>query len=383
MGVYEKPGSPYWWMLLEGHGATRANGTHTPKRESTGIRRDAPSAATRKDLRSEAEQVYHARMVQLARGRVGLPVDTGRTFTDQARWFATHHTAKRKSQTSVDRETDIIARLVDHFGSTPLRDIRPARWQEYETTRMNGGVALNTVGRELAVMKSILVSAVGDHLEVSPLAHVQRKSTKVPPKRTITAADEKRLIIALSPGKVRGGTFGADDELLDLYLLGVGTLLRQQNLIDLQRQQFHAGRLVVVTKTGPHAIALDGPTTLQRRCLAILKRRMPTTPQGYFFPKWQARFARYRNAANAKFLQTFRRACRRAGIPWGLKNHGVVWHTATRASGATRMIREHGVDVRTVQLLGGWRSLDQMAEYLGIDLGSVSAAAAKGKRKTA
>jgi hypothetical protein len=31
-------------------------------------------------------------------------------------------------------------------------------------------------------------------------------------------------------------------------------------------------------------------------------------------------------------------------------------------------LREHAVDIRTVQLLGGWRSLDQMAEYLGMDL---------------
>ena len=32
------------------------------------------------------------------------------------------------------------------------------------------------------------------------------------------------------------------------------------------------------------------------------------------------------------------------------------------------MIREFGLDVRTVQLMGPWRSLDQMAEYLGLDL---------------
>jgi hypothetical protein len=32
------------------------------------------------------------------------------------------------------------------------------------------------------------------------------------------------------------------------------------------------------------------------------------------------------------------------------------------------MIREYGIDVRTVQLIGGWKSLDQMAEYLGLAL---------------
>ena len=38
----------------------------------------------------------------------------------------------------------------------------------------------------------------------------------------------------------------------------------------------------------------------------------------------------------------------------------MVWHTLTRASGATRLLRDYKKDVRTVQLLGGWSPLDQM-----------------------
>jgi hypothetical protein len=67
----------------------------------------------------------------------------------------------------------------------------------------------------------------------------------------------------------------------------------------------------------------------------------------------------------------------------GLNNHGVVWHTATRASGATRMLRDYGIDVRTVQLIGGWSSLDQMAQYLGIDAGMAVAQSKSRKRQTA
>jgi integrase len=369
MAVYVRQDSPFYWMTLEGHA----------RKESTGIRHDAASAAVRKALRDQAEQVYHARMVQLARARVGLPVDTGVTFSEFRKWYDQHKATRHRA---ADRTRRILDALEAHFGPTILSDIKPARWTEYESTRLKAGLNPNTIGRELATMKAFLNAAVGQHLEVNPLVHVKRTTKKLPPKRTITAAEEKRLLEALAPGKIRGGTYG-DDEMLDLYVLGVGTLLRQVNLISLQRKHVQGSRLVVETKTGPHAVSLDGPTPLQRRCLAILKRRMPKTHAGYFFPKWQARFSKYRDAANAKFLTKFRRACARADIPWGLNNHGVVWHTATRASGATRMLRDYGIDVRTVQLIGGWSSLDQMAQYLGIEAGMSAAQAKPRKRQTA
>lgn len=368
MGLYEKANSPFWWMTLEGHGR---------RRESTGIRRDASSPAVRKALRAQAEEVYHARMVQLARAKVGLPIDTGETFAAFRRWYDEHHASKHRS---AGRTRAILERLAAHFDSTLLVDIKPAPWTEYESVRLKAGVSPNTIGRELATMKAVLNAAVGQHLEVNPLVHVKRRTVKIPPKRTITAAEEKRLLEALADGTHRGGTYG-DDEMRDLYLLGVGTLLRQMNLITLQRKHVHGSRIVVETKTGPHAVSLDGPTLLQRRCLAIIKRRLPKTHSGYLFPRWQARFAKDRNAGNAKFLQGFRRACTRAGIPWGLRNHGVVWHTATRASGATRLLRDYGVDVRTVQLIGGWSSLDQMAQYLGIDAAMTMQAPTR-KRRT-
>jgi len=359
MGLFERDDSPFWHMLLEGTGR---------KKESTGIRRDASSAKIRKANRAQAEEIYHARMTQLARERVGLPIESNETFLAFSKWYEEHHINKHGAKA---RELVIVAKLRDHFGAMRLADVRPGRWKEYETKRLEDGVSITTIGRELALMKGILNAAVGEHLEVNPLANVKRKSPKQPAKRTLTKADEQRLLEQLH-----------DDELRDLYLVGVGTLLRQMNLVMLQRKHHRGDRLVVETKTGPHQVSLVEPTILQRRAAMTLKRRLPKTHDGYFFPKWQARFARDRNGANAKFLQSFRRACRRADVPWGLKNQGVVWHTATRASGATRLLREHGVDIRTVQLIGGWRSLDQMAEYLGVDLsrGSLPTIVASGNR---
>lgn len=360
MGLYRH--GRFWWMYLEGTGR---------RRESTGIRCDACSPQTRKENEGHAESIYHARMTQLARQRVGLPIDTGRTFREQAAWYEEHHTSKRAA-TSRSRETHILTRLRAHFGARALTEIKPARWTEYETVRLAEGVSRNTVGRELSVMKQVLVSAVGEHLDVSPLAHVKRRTVALPAKYTLTAADERRLLKELH-----------DDEIRDLYLVGVGTLLRQMNLVTLQRCQHYGARIVVQTKTGPHQVPLTGPTVLQERAATVLRRRMPKTGDGYFFPRWQARFAKGRDGANAWLLKIVRRAATRAGLRWGLTHHGVVWHTMTRATGATRMLRDYRIDVRTVQLVGGWRSLDQMASYLGVDLSHLGMPAARLPRRAA
>jgi integrase len=347
MGLFKRTDSPFWWMLLEGTGR---------KKENTRIRHDGSSATLRKQQEAQAEEIYHARMTQLAKGRVGLPIASAETFKTWSTWYEKHHTNKHRGKL---RELVMLEHLRDHFNAYRLSDIRPARWKEYETARLKA-VAINTVGRELALMKSILTAAVGEHLEVSPLVHVKRKTERLPAKRTLSADDCTRLLEQLH-----------DQELHDLFVVGLGTLLRQETLVNLRRQHHQGSRLVVQTKTGPHQIALEGPTELQTAAAEVLVARMPKG-NGYFFPTWRARFSKPdpKQHARGYLAKIFSRACKRAGIPWGLRAGGVVWHTATRASGATRMLREFGIDIRTVQLLGPWRSLDQMAEYLGLDLGA-------------
>lgn len=358
MSVYERKDSPFYWMYLEGSGQ---------QQRSTGIRCDATAPAVRKANRAAADAIYHAAMTALAKGRAGLPIDSKETFQTFSDWYEAHKISKHKGK---DRERTILeVHLRPYFGAMLLGDIRPRVWIEYETKRLKDGIVQNTVGRELALMKSILESAVGEYLELNPLGGVKRKTTKILPKRTITADEEKRLLKEIT-----------DPEIRDLYLVGVGTLLRQQNLVDLRRNQWRNGELVTMTKTGPHAIDLSGPTDLQRRVALVLANRMPSRPDGFFFPIWQARFAKRdksenQRAGNSKFLQAIRRACKRANIPWGLEQQGLVWHTLTRASGATRLMREHGIDIATVQHLGNWTSLDQMSAYLGLDLTKIAAAA--------
>jgi integrase len=283
-------------------------------------------------------------------------------FDQQADWYEGHVMAQHKG---AHQEGWKLRPLRRFFGDLPLDQVTPQRWQEYVTQRtLRDGVSKNTVGRELVIIKAVLQTAVGEALEYNPLATVKRTHVPLTAKRTVTAREEKALLAALKAG---------DAELHDLYVVAVGTLIRQRTLADLRRGAHRGDRLEVDGKAGPYTVPLTGPTELQRRAAHVLQRRMPKTADGYFFPKWHATFARYDNQAEKNrggwlLRRAFSKATAQAGLPWGLKRDGINWHTATRASGATRMLREYKVDIRTIQLLGNWSSLDQLSEYLGIDL---------------
>lgn len=341
-------------MLLERPG-------QKPVRISTKILVQASSKAQTTENRRLAEAAYDALMGDLARQRFKLPSTAPpRTFHQQATWYLQHKTPTHRG---ADRERRRIAQLAFHFAYTALEDISPTRWTEYAAKRLTkDGVSVNTVGNELTVMKAILTSAVPEWLEANPLATVKRKKDKLPAKRTIARDEEPAFLRALAR---------ADREIHDMYLVGVGTLLRQENLLTLRRRDHRGDRLALITKTGPHQIPLTGPTPLQRRAATVLKKRMPRVSDGYFFPVWQDHFAQFADQGHARvqFLRIVRRAAEAAGLPWGIRQGGIVWHTATRATGATRMLRDYKVDVRTVQMVGGWTSLDQMMEYLGLDRG--------------
>lgn len=351
MGLFTRPDSPWFWAYLEG----------TRKKERIAIRCDVADPDIRKTNRAAAEAIYHARMTQIAKQRVGLPMSRPRTFHEQAEWFDTHVISTHDSHRA---ERSILSALRAEFGALQLTEFRHNRLKEYEAALVNKGRKRSTITRHLNIAKAVVSSAVGEYLDASPLAGYRHRRAKFAPKRIVEAAEEPALLTEL---KAR------DLELHDLYVVGVGTLLRQENLVTLKRSQVRGERLVADTKTGPHVVRLDGPTLLQTRARDILTARWPRANHDPFFPTWATVFASHEPAtANAKLLRIFRRAVAAAGLPWGLDHDGIVWHTATRATGATRLVRDFGIDLRTVQRMGPWASLDQMAEYLGISFGNDS-----------
>jgi hypothetical protein len=339
MGLYSRDESKYWWMALERPGQKAI-------RRSTKILVAATTPQQTKENRRLAEIAYHEAMANLAKLRLDLPdARAGVTVAEQAKWYAAHHVARHRGKA---RETVILAHLVRVLGTLDLRLIDRTTAQEYQTQRMGEGVGAATVNREMTVLKSLLNAAVPRLLRASPLAGFPRLRATVERKRMVRAEEERKLIKALT-GETR-----------DLYILAVDTLQRQQNVAHLQRRECRDGYLALEdSKTGPYTVPLS------TRAAALVAARLKAA-KPYLFPDWHRRFTESQPQASVELNRELRVAAEAAGIPTDGSDGRFSWHTATRATGATRMIAA-GVNPRTVQMIGNWRSFDQMAQYLELD----------------
>jgi len=351
MGVYLRQDSPFYWMLLERPG-------QKPLCESTAIPRRAYSAEIRKQNRQDAEDVYATRMADLARDRHDLPVHDATTigFTAYAAWYDTHKIATHRG---ADREREILAHLIGFFRQQDLAEIDRPRVAEYMTWRSGRKVrgqriAPPTINREVALLKTMLKVAVPTYLKASPIAGMPLLRTVKKRKRMMAREEEARLLAQLRP---------ADRA---LYVVAVDTLIRLSNVLNLRRAEYCGTHLALEdSKTGPYEVPLS---TRARAALDAL----PETGE-YFFPhRRTAKTARDRRGVIRRLLQ---RACEKCDppIPYGRAVTGITFHTATRATGATRMLQA-GHDPKTVQTIGNWQSFEQMGEYLQTDFARMQAA---------
>lgn len=341
MSVYVRRDSRFYWVLLER--------PHLPPiKATTKIPRDAPDAMSRKLLRQQAEAVYIARMADLARARYDLPPliePAAMLFHTYADWYQIHHVTKHRG---AERERYALAHLKRFIGpNVPLSSVSAALVSEYETARVGAGVKPRTVNREVAVLKALLRSAVPLYLKASPLAGRRHLRTIAPTKRVLSPDEETRLLAELRP---RDRAF---------YIVAVDTLMRLSNVVNLQWSHVKRHHIELDdSKTGPYSVPLSDRA---KAALDELKKDGP-----YCFPhRRRAKKARDVRGAIRRLLE---RACQRCDppIPYGRAAAGITFHTATRATGATRMLRA-GVDPKTVQRVGNWASMEQMSTYLQTD----------------
>jgi hypothetical protein len=79
-----------------------------------------------------------------------------------------------------------------------------------------------------------------------------------------------------------------------------------------------------------------------------------TNPEYYFPRRRRAKSERDRRNVMADVL---RRACTKAGVPYGRGRRGLTFHWATRRTGTTRMLQHGGEGaIAAVQRIGGWKS---------------------------
>lgn len=348
MGVFTRPDSRYYYLRLEGYTDARGN----KLREKTKIRSDADTPQQRKANRALAEQLYHARMTELARTDHELPEKRPRitlnAYLDT--WYVPHALPTHRG---AERERSALPHLRAAFGERTLEQIDRAAVSAWITKRLTTGHVIaagprtkartlpppspSTVNREIDVLKGILQSAVPKYLAASPLYGMKRLHAPTPKRRLMSEDEERRLLAVLSP------------EDRAFVLVGLDALARLSDILDLKATDDHGDRLWIADpKTGG---GFEVPiSTRLRKALDAL----PEDGREYLFPS--RRVAKTERDRRNGVRQMLERACAQADppIPYGRAAGGLTFHWATRRTGATRMLSRN-VPVATVQKVGRWQ----------------------------
>jgi integrase len=328
VAVFSRPDSKWWWLYLE----------TTREKEKTDIL-IGQTASQRRDSRKLADDRYHQRMNELAARLYKLPsASPSVRFDRYAQTYAADVIAHHRG---APRELELLKHLVAFFEGDLLTDIDQDRARQYQTFRRLT-VSAMTVNREVSLLKGMLRDAVPKYLATNPLAGMKRLKV-VPPKRRLMTVEEERKLLAV-----------ADDQDRALLILGLDTLVRLGDLLDLRRED-RAGPWMTVTdpkSSQPYDVALSPRA---QKALDLIDH-----DYSYYFVKFRkAETPRGWGCAVRKRLALL---CEKAGLPYGWKRNGITFHWGTRRTGATRLLIGKRQPLPVVQRLGGWKKPDVLLE---------------------
>lgn len=343
MGVFTRKDSPYYWLYLE-----PLRGTPDAF-ESSRIRRDQPTALQRKVARDNARQRYHDRLDEIANPPAPEPqAKPLRLFREQVAWYRENVLPHRRGR---EREDGILKRLETDFGALSLSDITKTRVMEWKTARLNTPTQIQAkkrvkaravkagipaVERETDVLKAVLQSAVPDFLDASPIYGLKRLKSATPKRTLLTTTDEAKLLAVMRP----------DDAALLIF--GMDGLVRLNDLLDIKREHDEKTQIWIADpKSGGGYYA-----PVSRRARKALDA-IPDDKSGYYFSRRRISDKATEHQRRNAVKQMLRWACKRAGVKYG-RGTGIIFHWATRRTGATRMLSRK-VPLATVQKVGRWK----------------------------
>jgi integrase len=323
MGLFTRPDSPYWWLYLE----------TTKQRERTAFK-IGTTAAQRHDSRKLAEDRYHQRMNELAARLYKLPTAQPAIRFDK---YAASYDATLALRKGGRRERELLKPLVAFFGEDLLTAIDADRVRGYMAARRQQ-VSARTVNREIDLLKGMLRDAVPKYLTMSPIVGLKRLPIVTPRRRLLLPSEERKLLKA------------GDRVDRALLILGIDTMIRLGDLLDLQRSDRHGHWIYVRDpKSGTGYEAALSPRA---------GKALDAIPghEAYYF-------AKFRKAENPRdwagsVRQRLERLCVKADVRYGRKQGGVTFHWATRRTGATRLLVRRKVPLPVVQRQGDWKTPD-------------------------
>ena len=252
-------------------------------------------------------------------------------FRDYATTYAEHVIKLRRG---ARRELEMLQALRHFFDADLLSTIDADRVRAYMASRK---VQPRTVNREVDLLKGMLRDAVPKYLTVSPLVGLKRLKPAPIKRRLLQPAEERQLLEACEDAQDRA-----------LIILGIDTMIRLGDLLDLERSE-HDGRWLYVKHAKSGEAYETALTTRARKVLA----EMEQTDERYYF-------AKFRRALNPRdwvgsVRQRFEYLCTKAGLRYGRTHGGLTFHWATRRTGATRYLLEKGSPISAVQKQGNWK----------------------------
>lgn len=337
MGVFIRKDSPYYWLLLERAG-------QKPLRKKTDILHAPTTPELVKENRRLATLAYHRDMNALAKHTLELPDGFTKTFAAFATWYRVHRMPKRRGKA---RENDLLTHLEAFFGHTLLRSITHKKCDEYETARLEH-VAASTINREIDLLKSMLRIAAQNG--EAPKDLIRGRARLHAPKRAkarLTPAQEDAILEAVESPSDRA-----------ILIMGLDTLARRGDILDFQRAHDHGTTADIIDPKNGEILSVP----ISPRLREALDACTPD-PKGSDFYFWPRRVAKNPRDWGGSIRLMLKRACRIAGVPYGRNLQGITFHSATRRTGASRMLAR-GADVTTVQSIGGWKDIRSMQGYL-------------------
>jgi integrase len=323
MGVYARKDSKFWWYQVEG------TGQRVKTEFAVGT-----TATERKDSKRLAEAVYLRAQTEHATRRHRLPMPLQESLF---RAYAKVYEPTLAGHRGADRERELLKPLLTFFGTIPVTGIDRDFVSRYLQHRVKAGTAASTANREVDLLKVMLRDACPKYLDASPLVGMKRLKSAPRRRRTLSHAEETRLL------KV-----ATDPQDHALIVVGLDTLVRLGDLLDLTRGDREGIWLDIRQSKNGEALRVPLTTRAEKALDAI-----PDEGQYYF--------AKFRRAENPRdwrgsVNQRLQWLCARCTppVPFGLKS-GVTFHGATRKTGATRLAVEQKQPLSVVQRLGGWK----------------------------
>jgi integrase len=326
MPLYKPKNSVNWWVRIS------VAGIKTRKTTGTAVREDAEEFEQR-----ERERLW--RLHKLGDRSSVLWRDAAKSWLNE--------TQKRTKE----KDKEILAWLDPVIGDEPLSAIDRDALEEIRKMMRDEGLALSTIDRKMALVRSILRKSVDEWRYLDHAPKVPMYKPEQPEPRWLTREEFARLCEELPEHLILAACFAVMTGLRMRAMLSLGW-----SRIDLKNRRLWVPG---ANMKGKHAHGIP----LTKEAVRVLKDLRKLNPEGDNVFQWNKKPI---DDCNTKAYQD---ALKRAGI------EGANWHTLRHTYASWGI--QQGVTLQELMGLGGWKSYQTVMRYAHLAPDHLATAAQK------